>query len=476
MKFLAFNAITILCLISSGYSQSDHNSLISTRTASDEHSGFRSTSHHRSLTTLSASTKWRITCGIANNECGSANAYHWIIRYVAFYSDTLCTDRLAYNKPIDSGLCCPGEGTHAYTAMDGDTDNKGWQANGNNANGGGGGFKNAWIGVEVSASKKVKCVTYRNGYNWGYSTDKVYLEAYDMDTNSWQVMNRGNRLAFTAGTDPYVTSGAAHIQKAEVEQPIGAGGGGDPHFFAFGDIFYTFQGHCDLVLVKTPKFRNGNKLEVHIRTTKVRKWSKISAIAIKVGADLGEISSHDGNLVLNGHVVDSVETESMQVIKSNLRKHILLYQFIFEKDKMLEVKVNTSMQMIYTTLSGNYPQGIVGILGSPHKPGLFKRDGTKMTENDVNAFVESWQQRRDADSQLFHGAREPQFPSKCLYDMGGNKSNAHSRRLKEVYTVSTEEATAACTFHGSGVFRNFCIEDVLSTGDIESAKDTFYNH
>ena len=45
--------------------------------------------------------------------------------------------------------------------------------------------------------------------------------------------------------------------------------------------------------------------------------------------------------------------------------------------------------MIYATLSGNYEKGTVGLLGSPHKPGLFARDGTKMTNEDINKYVES---------------------------------------------------------------------------------------
>ena len=91
----------------------------------------------------------------------------------------------------------------------------------------------------------------------------------------------------------------------------------------------------------------------------------------------------------------------------------------------------------------------------------------------MNTFVESWQVK-DSDPHLFLTNRAPQFPSKCWYDMKQLKSNPGARLLKEVHTVKMREAAAACAFHPPGPLKNFCIDDVQMTGDINSANDEFY--
>ena len=67
-----------------------------------------------------------------------------------------------------------------------------------------------------------------------------------------------------------------------------SGGVGDPRFIGFGGIFFTWQGHCVLVLVKLTKYIDTNShFDAHIRTTRIRKWSKTDGIAIKVKQDVG---------------------------------------------------------------------------------------------------------------------------------------------------------------------------------------------
>jgi len=254
-----------------------------------------------------------------------------------------------------------------------------------------------------------------------------------------------------------------------------AGGGGDPHFFGFGGKFFTWQGHCDVVLIKTPNLNNKDEnLEVHIRTKRVRKWSKIKALAIKVGQDKGEIESDEGKFILNGSQVDYVNTDLMTVVKS-VSKSIVLYEFTFSHGEVLEVRVNTRTKMVHTSLSGSYPEGTVGILGSPRNPGLFARDGENMEGKNVNKYIESWQVNYE-DPHLFHEGPFPQYPSKCIYKVQRGKSHLHpdSRRLKSVHKLSKEEATAACATHPLGPLKQFCIEDVLLSEDLNFAQDEFY--
>ena len=145
-----------------------------------------------------------------------------------------------------------------------------------------------------------------------------------------------------------------------------AGGGGDPHFYGFGSSPFTWQGQCDTVLFKSPKHRpTDSDIEVHIRTRMVRKWSTIDAIAVKVNAFVGEIQSEEGKLIANGNQIESVEFDFLSVEKKRGKKKNVLFTFVIDKDKVLEIRVNTRTKMIFTTLSGNYPPSTVGLLGSP---------------------------------------------------------------------------------------------------------------
>lgn len=251
-----------------------------------------------------------------------------------------------------------------------------------------------------------------------------------------------------------------------------AGGGGDPHFFGFGGVFFTWQGHCDSVLLKTPEDDgNENKIEIHARTKMVRKWSAIDAVAVKVGNHLFELQSNDGTLSLNGSTVKSMQNDLLVVSKtvSGTQEFLVRYEFLLNKDKHLQLKVNLRSKMIYVTLSGNYPPGTVGLLGSPYRPGLFARDGKDMSNSNINTYAENWQVC-DNDQELFHNRRYPQYPSKCLY----YTSKKGARRLREIHLTSMTEAMDSCEMHPRGPLRKFCIDDVIATGDIDSAKDEFY--
>ena len=188
---------------------------------------------------------------------------------------------------------------------------------------------------------------------------------------------------------------------------------------------------------------------------------------------MGEISSDNGSLILNGHEVSKVQHQLLTVVKSNLKRNIILYVFTIHGDKKLEIKVNTNSNMIYTTLSGNYPQNTEGILGSPHQSGLISRNGKRISSANVNAFAETWQVR-GSDPHLFSTNREPQYPSKCLYDVRKMASSHRSRHLRQLQHVTKDDANVACSIHQPGPLKNFCVEDVIMTGDLDSAKDDFY--
>ena len=142
------------------------------------------------------------------------------------------------------------------------------------------------------------------------------------------------------------------------------------------------------------------EVQIHARTRRTRQWSSIESIAFKVGDDVGEIESDQGTLLVNGKILKSYRTETLSVTFSRLKKRNVQYEIVFNKDKVLIVRANTRTNMLFITLSGNYPEGTVGVLGSPHKPGMFARNGTDMADQDINQFVETWQVTADDPKTL----------------------------------------------------------------------------
>ena len=214
-------------------------------------------------------------------------------------------------------------------------------------------------------------------------------------------------------------------------------------------------------------------VQIHARTRRTRQWSAIEAIAFKVGKETGEIESDQGNLFMNGNNVKTYQSDTIAVTYSKMKKRNIQYEIVFNKDKTLLVRANTRTKMVFVTISGNFSEGTVGVLGSPHKPGMFARNGTDMAGQDINEFVESWQTTAD-DPKLFQHDRYPQHPTKCLYKMSEIKAQMRSRHLKEIHGITREEANAACNGHPVGPLRDFCVEDLMNTGDFESATDVFY--
>lgn len=79
----------------------------------------------------------------------------------------------------------------------------------------------------------------------------------------------------------------------------GKGGFGDPHIVRWDGHRFDFHGECDLVMFKSPGFRSGHGLHVHLRTTMVDNWSYIETVGIQVGKDTLEMSAR-GKYFING--------------------------------------------------------------------------------------------------------------------------------------------------------------------------------
>ena len=59
--------------------------------------------------------------------------------------------------------------------------------------------------------------------------------------------------------------------------------------------------------------------------------------------------------------------------------------------------------------------------------------------------------------------------------MKKENAKSRSRHLKEVHTISRNDAAIACVNHPFGQFKDFCIEDVMSTEDLDVGQDALYD-
>jgi hypothetical protein len=278
--------------------------------------------------------------------------------------------------------------------------------------------------------------------------------------------------------------------------------GGDPHFLGFFEHF-SFMGECDLILLSTPPTTGAdqkNNLQVHVRTTIKQDFSYISGIAAKIGSHILEVKEN-GSLWMNSDMVFSTkmtpeeQDETTRKVNDGLhfsvtqrykgkQRKIVVYEIVLQNGVELVIRANLKNHMLFIgTGNGSiFPDGTMGLLGSPKKPGFVTRDGVEIkTGQDMNAYSESWQVRPDIDTKLFMDSdRAPQFPSKCLYPESETvQASLRRRKLMDdnnnaVPKISLEAATEACK-DMSEVKRNFCIEDTMHTGDLTLALDEFYH-
>lgn len=224
----------------------------------------------------------------------------------------------------------------------------------------------------------------------------------------------------------------------------------------------------------------------------MKDYSIISQVGMRIGDDrFFIIDNRDGKLFLNDvEVLEdflSPEFENFSIEYQGSRRLITNYWFHLGEGKKINIRANNRNKMLFVNMSGAFPEGTSGLLGSPHEKELLFRDGTTVMkkkegqfqeEEIVNRFAESWQVR-DTDPKLLKGDREPQFPSKCMYEdtpFDLRAGRRLRRRSKEVSTpvVSKEQAEEACQNAPAGDFFNACVFDTIATGDLELFEDPFY--
>ena len=261
----------------------------------------------------------------------------------------------------------------------------------------------------------------------------------------------------------------------------------DPHFRTFDDQFFSYHGQCDLVLTRSKNsFASGLGLDVHIRTTRVNNphvdYSYISGAAVKIGTDVLEVSE-EGDLTINGNLVDPPQTSTFAGIypinmsMMGSKQRIIAYELDLGNDMSIQIRANTKTGMLFVDVNGAFAdsEGLLGAAPEEGKP-LLARDGVTDLTGHWNTYGEEWQVN-DVDPKLFQDSeRHPQYPESCSYKADEMKKSHFRgrRRLMETNKVSLEAATDACTHLEEGHMKDFCVNDIMATGDLDLVEDPFY--
>lgn len=259
-------------------------------------------------------------------------------------------------------------------------------------------------------------------------------------------------------------------------QECNAGAFGDPHFRTFSGHKFDYHGQCDLVLTSAPGFDHGEGLHVHIRTTQTDFYSSITAAAVKIGNDILEVDFD--NVYINGKTTKFTDLKAgqpLQFSKYNMSYDDtpLVVQDVTRKRKLLTVFLGNE-QAIEFTIFGAFirvntvnPQkesfgDASGITGHFHSGLMMSRDQVRIIA-DPDLYGQEWQVNNQ-DPQLFHQARAPQWPEKCIQapPMEADDKSRHLRRRG----LTEQQAKDACAAVLAQDEIDDCVFDVLSTGDL----------
>jgi hypothetical protein len=254
---------------------------------------------------------------------------------------------------------------------------------------------------------------------------------------------------------------------------------------------------------------DGKGLSVYVRTTRMDNYrgtaySYISAAAVQMGNTVLEVSADNRTLFVDGSrqtfANDAVEEGGAEDIlsfaagytlkRSTKGKHglITVFDLNLGDEKKISIRCNTKSMMIFVDVTG-YFEDSEGLLGAPvggSEEGLGSRpDATghrfDMTGN-WNSFGEEWQVL-DTEPNLFLEQRFPQYPQGCVYESTSFKKNKRllRRRLlldsvdEDALKIDARRKACAKSVGEDTTMNQFCINDVMATGDLELAEDPFYH-
>ena len=212
-------------------------------------------------------------------------------------------------------------------------------------------------------------------------------------------------------------------------------------------------------------------------------YSYISGAAVKIGEDILEVNQ-EGVLHVNGESnvpgnagMVFAGLHGLTKFTKGVKNRIIVYDLDLGDNKSIQIRANKKNGMLFVDVNGAFldSEGLLG--AAPARGGgLVARDGVTDLTGHWNTYGEEWQVN-EVDPKLFQDTeRHPQFPETCSYTAKdiGKTHVRHRRRLAESDKVGIEAATDACSHLSSEELREFCIFDVMATGDLDLVEDPFY--
>lgn len=223
-------------------------------------------------------------------------------------------------------------------------------------------------------------------------------------------------------------------------------------------------------MTSSEEFGSGVGLDMHIRTEIVSGWSLISNAALRIGDDVFELAN-DGSYYINQ--VPNVElpftmagkyvvTKQADIFDEKRNTTESSFEIDLSNDESIAVSLFKGMISVRIDAAIGDAEGMLGIHG---KSGMIGRDReTVLVDQDEMGF--QWQVTA-VEPMLFHDVRAPQYPERCTLPA------VPSRRLREYSDEDIRLAADAC----AGVTeetRQFCLDDVLLTGDYNLGRRSAY--
>lgn len=253
----------------------------------------------------------------------------------------------------------------------------------------------------------------------------------------------------------------------------GAHCGGDPHFLTYEGTGYTYHGQCDLVMARSADINDsGLRLDIHARTSITADWSYISEAAVRIGDDVLEVDSH-GAHYLNGqsNITFPFALGGRYMVNQTVKE---VFPGMYRTDTLIDLEVQgdenddgtdviriSGFKGLLSITVDAMLQDTYGMLGIHGKEGMIGRDLTTVL-TDPNQMGIEWQVRDDEPKLFRDSNRAPQFPTQCIVP----KTSAQ-RRLRS--NADNEEmrraAKQACADVDDDQMREFCIHDIMLTGD-----------
>jgi len=258
----------------------------------------------------------------------------------------------------------------------------------------------------------------------------------------------------------------------------------DPHFMTWYGNHFSYHGACDLVFIHNPRFSNWTGLDLHIRTEHMmnKAYSFISNAALRIGNDVLEVIA-DGRHFINGNIGAllpaniggyPVNKVVKQTCRGNQQNKMCWNSMIFSvtlgEQDMIQIKVASEMVHVDVIGTPSSVKGSVGLMGTypAQRGGKFARDGTTFVRNP-DTFAQHWQVL-NTEPKLFQGTRYPQHPEKCIPSVAPAKEGRHLRHVER--NEDRLAAEDACS-HVTGPDWEFCVTDVMATGDYGMAATVY---